>query len=394
MVYIPCPACGHKECESVYVRDHETGSFLGRIRIVNVLCCSCNFMYMNPRPTQEAMSRYYKEVIASSGNTAYSTQENSRYSNITEERVRFITTFLKTSPDTDHGKVLDVGCSQGLLLDHLQLPGWQLTGVEPSREAAALARRRGIDVMEGFIEMAALQPEAFDVVLCMATLEHVYDLASTMDKIFRSLKPGGLLFVEVPNSLTPVPQIAEFFSFEHLSHFTPSTLKRLLNTHGFDVEGCDPDPSIPCVRVGARKCVQRSMVVEKNMDERNSMIRTINDYRKVREEIEADLIGKFEPLVKKWKKNKSRIAVYGAGIHTRFLLDLIDFGALVAYVFDSDKRKQGNRFMNWTVKDPKDIKRLNPEVIIISSKPYQEEIYGQIAHYQTSLGTQIIKCYD
>jgi 2-polyprenyl-3-methyl-5-hydroxy-6-metoxy-1,4-benzoquinol methylase len=394
MVYIPCPLCGEKECEPVYVRYHETGSFLGRIKIENVLCHSCHLMYMNPRPTQEAMFRYYAQMIASSGNTAYSTETDSRYSNIIEERTDFISTVVRRHLDIDHGNVLDVGCSQGFLLNSLQLPGWQMTGLEPSTEAASIARERGLDVIEGFIEKTTLQSETYDVVLCMATLEHVYDLKSTMENLARSMKTGGLLFIEVPNSLTPLPQIAEFYSFEHLSHFTSSTLNRLLNYYGFEVRGYDPNPGIPCFRVVATKIGREPIVVEELFDERDSLTKAINDYKKLRNKLEDNLIARFESLVNKWKKNNCRVAIYGAGIHTHFLLNLINFDDQVEYIFDSDKRKQGVRFLHWMVYGPEDIERLNPSVIIISSKPYQEEIYRQIAHYQTSLGTEIIKCYE
>lgn len=394
MVYIPCPLCGGEEREPVYVRYHETGPFLGRIKIENVICGSCHFMYMNPRPTREAMSSYYSQLIASSGNTACSTEADSRYSIITEERAAFISAVVGERLETDMGKVLDIGCSQGHLLQSLQLPQWQCTGLEPSRHAATIARERGIEVIEGFIEDTDLQSEKFDVVLCISTLEHVYDLRSTMENIASSLKMGGLLFLEVPNSLAPVPQIAEFYSFEHLSHFSPASLKRLLNSYGFEIVNYDQNISIPNLRVAAMKTGQAALAENETVEDRDSLVEVISVYREMREELEDNLKERLKPLVRKWKRHDYRVALYGAGFHTHFLLSLIDFSEQVTFIIDSDERKQGTRFLHWMVYGPEDIERLRPEVIIISSKPYQEEIYSQISHYRSSLGTQIIKCYD
>jgi len=394
MVQISCPVCGSGEWEPVYVRYHETGSFLGRIRIENVICCSCHFMYVNPRPSRKAMSGYYNQAISSSGNTAFSTGTDSRYRKITKERTDFISGVVNDCLDTDIGSVLDVGCSQGYLLHCLDLPHWKLTGLEPCRHAAAMARERGIEVIEGFVESTSLPSGKFDVVLCISTLEHVYDLKSAMENMSGSLEMGGLTFIEVPNSLTPVPQIAEFYSFEHLSHFSPSTLERLLSMHGLEIVGHERNPSLPNLRVAARKVSQTPLSWDEAADDRDSLIEAIHVYRKMRGQIEDDLMGRLEPYVEEWKKRHCRIAVYGAGFHTHFLLNLINFKDHVAYIIDSDERKQGTRFLHWMVHGPEDIETLRPEAIIISSRPFQEEIYRQIAHYQTSLGTKIIKCYD
>jgi 2-polyprenyl-3-methyl-5-hydroxy-6-metoxy-1,4-benzoquinol methylase len=393
MVHIPCPVCGGEDRDSIYVRYQETGSFLGRIKIENVLCSSCSFMYMNPRPTREAMSRYYSELIASSGNIACSTEENSRYLEITRERTDFISAVVRGCLDTGIGSVLDVGCSQGFLLESLSLSGWKLTGLEPSREASSIARGKGLEMIEGFIENTVLQPETYDVALCISTLEHVYDLKSAMQNISRGLKMGGLIFFEVPNSLTPVPQIAEFYSFEHLSHFSPASLKRLINSHGLEIIKYDNSRSLPNLRLAARKISQAPIPENETGDDRDALLEAIDVYKKMRGKFEKDLIRKFKPLVDKWKKNKWSIGIYGAGFHTHFLLNLIDLSEQVAYVFDSDVRKQGARFLHWMVYGPEDIEQLRPEVIIISSRPYQEEIYGQIAHYKDTLGTEIVRCY-
>lgn len=71
-----------------------------------------------------------------------------------------------------------------------------------------------------------LPSDRFDLAVCLHVLEHVENLVEATTELHRVLKPGGLLFVEVP-----------FFSSVHF--FTDPTHVRAFSTRSFDyyVEG-------------------------------------------------------------------------------------------------------------------------------------------------------------
>lgn len=98
------------------------------------------------------------------------------------------------------GVVLDVGCGGGAFLSLCQTNGWKAMGVEPSRDAAALARRRGIEVKGQAWPAAALTDESVDVVTFINVLDHLPDPFEALREAARVLKSDGLLYVRVPNA--------------------------------------------------------------------------------------------------------------------------------------------------------------------------------------------------
>jgi SAM-dependent methyltransferase len=152
---------------------------------------------------------------------------------------------LKTS-----GRILDVGCGDCLVLLHLQRLGWDVFGLEPRENAAALAREKfELDVRSGYLDTAGFEPGFFDAVTLIHVFEHVHKPDAMARQISQLLAPDGLALIETPN----------FDSFEskvfrdrwvavdaprHLYHFTPETLTAMLENNNLRVlricHGSDP----------------------------------------------------------------------------------------------------------------------------------------------------------
>jgi len=137
------------------------------------------------------------------------------------------------------GKLLDVGAGVGTLLSVAARRGFAVKGVEVSRWAAAFAReKKGLDILTGSLEDACLEMEAFDVVVINHVLEHVDEPRALMAEVHRILKNDGLLVIGVPNigSIMAGLQSGKWPSLrpeEHIWHFTPATIKRLVTEAGF-----------------------------------------------------------------------------------------------------------------------------------------------------------------
>ena len=95
-------------------------------------------------------------------------------------------------------RILDAGCGSGRMLDELADYG-RVAGVDLSRDAVALARRRGHrDVRLGRIEQLPFATQAFDLVTCLDVVEHTPDDRRTFAELRRVTRPGGRLVVTVP----------------------------------------------------------------------------------------------------------------------------------------------------------------------------------------------------
>ncbi|MCG2585595.1 bifunctional 2-polyprenyl-6-hydroxyphenol methylase/3-demethylubiquinol 3-O-methyltransferase UbiG [Massilia sp. TS11] len=103
-------------------------------------------------------------------------------------------------------RVLDIGCGGGILAEAMARKGAEVTGIDLSDKALKVADlhalESGVAVRYKSIsaeDMAAAEPESFDVVTCMEMLEHVPDPAAVVQAAARLVKPGGKLFFSTIN---------------------------------------------------------------------------------------------------------------------------------------------------------------------------------------------------
>src|SRR4051794_27105243 len=102
------------------------------------------------------------------------------------------------------GRVLDVGCGRGQLGAAIRELGWDVWGVENSAEACATARERLGGLVEADLHDmnavgTALSGQTFDALVFSDVLEHVYDPRTVLEQYLKFVKPGGQVFVSVPN---------------------------------------------------------------------------------------------------------------------------------------------------------------------------------------------------
>ena len=140
------------------------------------------------------------------------------------------------------GRLLDIGCGRGDFLVAAREAGWDVLGVDMVDAAAAVARGRyGLDVRTGTLADAGVEPGSLDVVAGTHLLEHMVDTVGFLNEVRALLRPGGYVFVEVPNWRHPL-RVREGGSwrhlhpFEHVTHFTAATLRDALRRGGFSVE--------------------------------------------------------------------------------------------------------------------------------------------------------------
>jgi SAM-dependent methyltransferase len=147
---------------------------------------------------------------------------------------------LSTLTRVPPGDVLDVGCGRGDQGAELLRRGWQVVGIDPSEQACAVARSRGVQASPGMLASAPLEEESFDAVLMNHSLEHVSDPRGDLARVFRLLRPGGLLVASMPNFASWQrkrfgPSWYALDLPRHRTHFTPGSLRRALEVEGFEI---------------------------------------------------------------------------------------------------------------------------------------------------------------
>ncbi len=99
-------------------------------------------------------------------------------------------------------KVLDVGCSEGLLSKRMNQNNCTIVGIELDTEAALKAESFCEEVIIGDVESVTLKPEYlnyFDVIVFADILEHLKDPLDVLKTFKNYLKDDGYIIISVPN---------------------------------------------------------------------------------------------------------------------------------------------------------------------------------------------------
>jgi len=151
-------------------------------------------------------------------------------------------------PPPPPGRLLDVGCGSGAYGASLIRLGWQVDGIEPDAGAAPLARQQGLTVQQTTAEEAVLPEATYDVITLWHSLEHLSTPVAALQKLRPSLRDHGLLWVEVPNRAGWGAKLTGEYWYHwdlprHRLHFSPASLRLLLDRAGFRVDGVQHIPN-------------------------------------------------------------------------------------------------------------------------------------------------------
>src|SRR5262249_29628220 len=142
-------------------------------------------------------------------------------------------------PKPDPGQtLLDVGCGNGDFLRTAREAGWRTLGLDPDQKACDVARKSGLDIIQGGLEVFASVSEKFDAVTLSHVIEHVHEPRKILSAIFNLLKPGGVFYLQTPNIQSRGAAIfrSNWRGIEtprHLVLFTPGALIAVLRRSGF-----------------------------------------------------------------------------------------------------------------------------------------------------------------
>jgi len=148
------------------------------------------------------------------------------------------------------GRLLDVGCGVPMFLDLARSAGYAAQGIDSVPEIARIAREDfGLVVHTAPFGRCGLEKDSFDVITMWDFLEHLPDPMGALILSRELLRPGGVLFVSVPNHRSVLHGVAallgklpyrrtlemvdKLYHFSHVCIWSPRAIETALARAGF-----------------------------------------------------------------------------------------------------------------------------------------------------------------
>jgi SAM-dependent methyltransferase len=238
-------------------------------------------------------------------------------------------------------KIFEFGSGHGRILSRLRKAGYRnLYAFElGTRYREPLSRLVGPERVSigAFPEW-----DEFDVVCSFFVLEHDTDPRKSLASLRRITRQGGLLYLMLPNYLTNSVDLA---CVDHVHHFSPDVLTRLVEAAGFEVLNVDTKSSLGAVTLLAKNSGQQPRDMAKLISQAPARV-----------ELGAALAPYFE-LSRRLQALPDRIELdkplylYGAGFYATLAHAALGAPKL-AGVFDANPRKRGQQRLGCVVLDP------------------------------------------
>jgi 2-polyprenyl-3-methyl-5-hydroxy-6-metoxy-1,4-benzoquinol methylase len=246
--YTSCPICNASGIQSVLTAKDYTVS---QKEFEIWECQACTFRFTQNVPDAVAINAYYQSENYISHSNTNEGLVNRLYHFVRKQtlaRKRRLVAFI-TKKSGVHGttplKLLDIGAGTGAFVQHMQLHGWQTMGIEPdekARQRAAEAHQANLLPIE---ELGSIATNTFDAITMWHVLEHVHALHDCINRLKEIIKPGGYIFIAVPNYTCYDADIyksywAAYDVPRHLYHFSPASMEQLLENHGLKLHAIKP----------------------------------------------------------------------------------------------------------------------------------------------------------
>lgn len=158
-------------------------------------CAECGLLFLSPPMSADEEAQFYRNEYSA----IYTREKNTVPAKLEEQRslaaaeyVRLAEPHLSAAADC-----LEIGCASGYFLEAIRGRVRSITGYELADDFCGLCRERKIPLLDN---LAAAPAAAYDRIFLFFVLEHAADPVGRLQELRRLLRPGGKLFILVPNA--------------------------------------------------------------------------------------------------------------------------------------------------------------------------------------------------
>lgn len=303
-----------------------------------------------------------------------------------------------------HSHVLEVASNDGYLLQYFKEYGIPVRGVEPAKNTAEVARKRGIPTDVTFFNSTYAKKlleydQQGDLIIGNNVLAHNPDLHDFVEGLNIALKPDGVITMEFPHLLRLMEKNQfDTIYHEHFSYFSFNVALTLFAKHDLEVFDVEEIPTHGgSLRIYAQHKEDipkpRTQRVEKLLEkEATAGLFDVDTYYKFGENVKLTKRLLLQCLIH-LKNSGKKIVGYGAPAKGNTLLNYCGIRTdFLDYTVDRNPAKQG-KYLPGThlpIMHPDVIKQHKPDYILILPWNIKDEIMQQLGYIREWGGRFII----
>lgn len=186
-----------------------------------------DMLITHPQPSLDNLPRYYESPDYISHTDGKRSFFEKLYHFI--KKIALSNKLKLINAHSNQGALLDIGAGTGEFLSVAKNNGWNVTGIEPSSKAKAIAENKGVSFVPN---LESIPSQSFDVITMWHVLEHVPDLDHQINELKRIVKPNGTIIIAVPNfNSFDAKHYGKFWAaFDvpiHFWHFSKTAIQKL-----------------------------------------------------------------------------------------------------------------------------------------------------------------------
>ncbi len=291
-------------------------------------CKSCSSAYLDPRPTKETIGLAYRHYFTHETTFNKPIKELSLWKRFRRTLANGYRNYKSGSnlhpaskigialtlfPDQRHildsslrgieksnpvnQRLLDIGCGNGDFLYFAKSTGREVVGIDLDEEAVSVARKNGLDVRLGNIDVLNPEKEKFDIITIGHVIEHVHDPLYLLRKCYGLLNKSGYVWIDTPNIDSEGHRIygrnwGDLDPPRHLALFSYNSLRNVLRDAGFSKIQDQP------YRPLCKDTFQSSEAILKREDPYNKLYHFSNELRLNIKK--AKIVSRYEPVKREY----------------------------------------------------------------------------------------------
>jgi len=216
---------------------------------------------------------------------------------------------------------------------------------------------------------------AADLVCSQHVLEHLAELNGTLRQARAILKPDGIGYFQVPNGLMIFRDLNIWdLTYEHVSYFSPASLRRALSETGFSV--------LRLQSSFGGQYLDADAVAGEAAEPDSTAEDAFADFSVGFPAAFTEILGDWKDRLSGLVDSGRRVVVWGAGTKAVSFLNMLAIGVDngIEYVVDINPRKAG-RFMPGTAQTivpPDHLSDYVPDTVIVMNREYAGEIRSRL----------------